>query len=192
MRRTTWLATLLTIPTLLSAGLALGAPSPIELEQSLTGCWSGTLNYVDYQSNNTYALPLFTRIEAIEDGHTFLRRSKYFEGQKSGVAYITTLTLFNTAGDQVVSTGYRAGHAVETTEDLVTVSAYQDGSHWSEVYRSQGMDGGTLSDIEVTVTRDGDALAMVKQVKAHANPSDPGKIRNSTRVNRQADCHAAF
>ena len=183
---------LLIATTWFVASSSLGAPSTLELERSLNGCWSGVLNYVDAQSNQDYNFPLFTQIQSIDDGHTFLRKTKFYEGPKRGVVYLTTLTMFNLDGDQVESTGYRLGHGAETAKSVLTLSSFKDITHWSETYSTQMNDGGSVADIQVTVARDSAELKTVKLIRMPNNALEQWRVFSSIIVSYQSECHAEF
>ena len=74
-------------------GVAAPAPGAIEIETTLAGCWTGVLQYRDYQSDRLFDIPLSTKIRAIADGHTFVRESRFDDGPRRQV-YITALTQF--------------------------------------------------------------------------------------------------
>ena|GEM_PF-761595 len=159
-----------------------------DLERSLVGCWKGQLQYRDYKSGKTYALPLRTEISAINDGVTFLKQSVFDEGKNRPQVYITTLSMFNKSGTAITTTGYRAGQDVETDHADVVVDHYTDRSHWSERYTSTGMDDNQAAQIRVTVVLTGDQLVSTKEVKPQANPASDWIVRNSATVNRQSSC----
>jgi hypothetical protein len=174
--------------TLLST-LAWAAPptTSFALEATLTGCWSGTLQYRDYQSNQMVDLPVNTRISAVGDHRTFVRESRFDEGAKRMV-YITTLTQFSRAGDAVTYVSSRIGSPLELTTDEVVVESVTDLTHWHEQYRRVGLDGDAESDIRVDVTRDGDRLVSEKYVKGVGEAADALQLRNRTDLRLLTQC----
>jgi hypothetical protein len=170
-----------------SFGLAAAVTSAVDLEATLTGCWSGVLQYRDYQSNRMVELPMHTKIVAVGDHRTFLRESGFDDGANK-IVYITTLTQFSPTGDSVTYATSRAGTPLELTTEEVVVETVRDSAHWREQYRRVGLDGDTESDIRVDVTRDGERLVSEKHVKGVGEPVEAFQLRNRTELHRLTAC----
>lgn len=166
---------------------AIAAPSPRNLEQSLVGCWAGELQYRDYQSNRVFELPVKTVIERIGDGHTFVRKSSFMDGHKKTV-YITSLTQFSEAGDNVQSVGSRINNPMEVSSDSVTVRSYSDDGNWQEEYQRTDIDGSERSNIKTIVTLNADALTAERLVKKDGLPDTSYVFRNKTVLHKDNDC----
>ena len=157
-------------------------PSIAVLRGGLAGEWRGALGYRDYRSNELFELPVQTRIEAVPDGVTEIRRSVFDEGARRAPVWIVTVS--QAEGDRVTSTSYRAGRAVETQIETATVSRYAGPTDWTIVYSQTGSDDDRPAEIRVTETRSGDSMLSVKEVRPAGDASAPWRFRNQTRLSR--------
>lgn len=181
-------ATRLTLLALLAVGLPAQAqpnPTAAELERSLSGLWTGALEYRDYQSNRQEKLPMQTRLSVGPDQATLTRLSTFDDGPRVGNVFITTVSLFNAAGTRVTSAMFRHGRDVEMVTDEAAVTTWQDNTRWTVVYQRQGIDGGQAADIRVTQSRSGAVLKAVKEVKPAGAPDSAWAFRNQTVLTLQ-------
>jgi hypothetical protein len=169
------------------AGIASAGTDARDIEASLTGCWTGVLQYRDYQSDRTFDIPLRTRIVAVPDRLSFVRTSVFDDGPARKV-HITTLTQFSPTGDRATYASSRAGQPMELTSDQVEVRSFEDSAHWTEVYSRVDLDGEKKSDIVVEVVRDGETLTSEKRVRNLDDPSKTFRVRNRTVLKRLATC----
>ena len=160
--------------------------TPATLEQSLVGHWRGALEYRDYQSNETFQLPMETRIALGKDGATITRLSAFDDGPATGMVHITTVSLFDAASARVTSAVFRKGREVEVWTDQAEVLRHDGDKAWSVVYRHVGTDGQDAAEIRVTQTLAGDELLAVKEVKAVDAPDSAFAFRNQVRLKRVA------
>lgn len=77
-----------------------GAPTPVELQRSLTGRWNGALGYRDYQTNELFEIPVSTTIVQVPDGVTQVRTSLFDDGPANPV-WITSVSLHDAAAGTV-------------------------------------------------------------------------------------------
>ncbi len=159
-------------------------PTPALLERALAGGWRGALEYRDYQSNDTFQLPMDTHVTLGKDGATLTRLSTFDDGPVTGLVYITTVSLFDDAGARVTHAVFRKGRAVEVWTDEAKVLRYTDDSDWSVVYQHAGTDGDAKADIRVTQTLANGELLAVKEVKPLDAPDSAFVFRNQVRLKR--------
>jgi hypothetical protein len=190
----------MTLPRLFASAAALlamttahaQAPTPAELERTLTGRWMGELVYRDYQSDRRFTLPVRTEVRLADDGATLTRESRFDDGPARGTVLITTVSLYDDGGTRVTAASFRRGRAVETVTEQARVLEHggaADGkAYWKAEWLSRGIDGGQASDIRITVTRRGDELRSVKEVRAlqpAGGAEAPWVFRNETVLRRQ-------
>lgn len=163
-----------------------GAPTPVELQRSLTGRWDGALGYRDYQTNELFEIPVSTTIVQVPDGVTQVRTSLFDDGPANPV-WITSVSLHDTAAGTVTSASYRAGRPVSAVTETVRVLDWRDAGHWSLAYDSVAEDDEQPAEIRVTETRDGDSLLSVKMVRPVGADDSAWRFRNQTRLTRIGD-----
>jgi hypothetical protein len=171
------LALLLTVNVTAQTLATANLPKPEELERSLKGVWVGALEYRDYQSNQKFELPMTTTIEVGADNATITRVSAFDDGPKTGVVYITTVSLYDPTGARMAQSTFRKGRAVETWTERVEVKSFADLSNWTMTYSRTGTDGNSTSDIRLTTTR--------KEVKTPNAPESTYATRNQTRLQKK-------
>lgn len=162
-------------------------PTPAELDRSLAGQWQGHLEYRDYQNDRRYQLPMKADIRVADDGATLTRESRFNDGPKAGVVLITTVSLYDAAGRSVTAASFRRGRGVETVTEQARVVEHAGTTQWTAEWLRRGLDGNQESDIRVTVTRRGDELRAVKEVRevrAAGAAEAPWVFRNETVLAR--------
>lgn len=159
--------------------------NPDKLEQSLKGSWRGALEYRDYQSGTKFELPMTTQIDVSPDNATVTRLSAFDDGPKTGLVYISTISLFDANGSRSTNAIFRKGRAVEVWTDDAQVSSYKDALHWTIVYQRKGNDGDKPAEIRVTQTLNGNELTALKEVKPVGAPDREYLFRNNTRLTRK-------
>ena len=169
----TWAQTSVTIPT------------PDALERTLSGAWVGALEYRDYQSGKKFELPMTTRFDVGADGATVTRVSAFDDGPKTGMVYITTVSLFDTKTSRTTYATFRKGRAVETLTDDAVVRDYKDAQNWVVTYTRKGTDGNSPADIRVTQSLSGTELTELKEVKPVSAPDAEYAFRNQIRLRRK-------
>jgi hypothetical protein len=161
-------------------------PSAEALERSLAGSWKGALEYRDYQSNSKFELPMMTTISVGADGATITRVSAFDDGPKTGMVYITTVSLYEptngaaNARAKLTQSSFRKGRPVETWTENVAIQSYTDAERWTLIYSRTGTDGNDAADIRLTSMRNGDTLTTVKEVKKPSEPDSAYAFRNQT------------
>ena len=163
-------------------------PTPAELDRALAGRWAGHLEYRDYQNDRRYRLPLQAAITVADDGATLTRQSRFDDGPVKGQVLITTVSLYDAAGTQVTAASFRRGLGVETVTESASVVEHGGPTQWAAEWLRRGVDGGRPSDIRVTVTRRGDELRAVKEVRElrpEGSAAAPWVFRNETVLQRQ-------
>lgn len=163
-------------------------PTPAALDQALAGRWAGHLEYRDYQNDRRYKLPMQTEVQLASDGATLTRLSRFDDGPARGTVLITTVSLYDDAGRSVTAASFRRGRGVETITEEARVVAYSGPAQWTAEWQRRGVDGNQPSDIRVTVTRHGDELRAVKEVRevrADGAAAAPWVFRNETVLQRQ-------
>ena len=163
------------------------APTPAELDRTLTGRWQGELVYRDYQSDRRFSLPVRTEVRLADDGATLTRESRFDDGPARGTVLITTVSQYDTSGMRVTAASFRRGREVETVTEQARVLEHGGAEQWKAEWLRQGIDGDQPSDIRVTVTRRGDELRAVKEVRAlrpAGGAEAPWVFRNETVLRR--------
>ncbi len=166
------------------------APSAELIERSLAGSWKGALEYRDYQSNSKFELPVTTTISVGADNATVTRVSAFDDGPKTGMVYITTVSLFeasNSAANapaRMTQSSFRKGRPVETWTENVSVQSFTDLQNWTMIYSRTGTDGNAQADIRLTSVRSGNTLTTVKEVKKPGEPDSAYAFRNQTVLKR--------
>lgn len=159
-------------------------PTPAELDRSLAGRWQGHLEYRDYQNERRYQLPMRSEIRVAADGATLTRESRFDDGPATGVVLITTTSLYDKTGTSVTAASFRSGRGVETVTEQARVVEHADRTQWKAEWLRRGLDGQQDSDIRITVTRRGDELRAVKEVRPAGDSTQPWVFRNETVLNR--------
>ena len=157
-------------------------PTAQQLEQGLTGRWTGALEYRDYQSGQRFLLPMEVQVQLGADGATLTRVARFDDGPQTGAVYITTVSLFDKTGQRVASASFRKGRDVEAISEDARVLDYTDAQHWVVVYQRRGQDGNHAADIRITQTRQGPSLVAVKEVKRPEQPDSDYLFRNQTTL----------
>lgn len=168
-----------------AAGALAQMPSPAELERTLTGRWHGHLEYRDYQSDRRIRIPLQTEARLGSDGATLTREARFDDGPARGTVLITSVSLYDESGSRVTAASFRRGRAVETSTETARVTQHTSPTQWTAEWHRRGPDGGQDSDIRVTLTRRGDEMRAVKEVRAAGAETAPWAFRNETVLNRQ-------
>lgn len=191
-RRHLLLATVAAIAGIAASALPAAAqtqppplPSALVLEAGLVGQWSGVLVYRDYQNDRRFELPVFTRIQAVADGLTFIRVSDFDDGPKTGRVFITTVSLFDADGRRASQASFRKGRAVETWVEQAEVLAWQDAEHWTVRWQHEGQDNGRPAVLRTTQKRTGPLLEATREVKPSGAPDSEFRQRNQSRLTRQ-------
>lgn len=166
------------------ASQAQEAWTPEQLLAGLAGEWEGALGYRDYQSNELFELAVVTSVRTADDGRTAIRTSRFDEGDAPDV-FIVSMSAFDTQSGLYETAGFRAGRAMYTTREAVTLAEPpRDAEHWCLVFSERGTDDDRAADIRVTLTRDGDDTLAVKEVDYLDDPAVRYEFRNQTRLRR--------
>lgn len=165
--------------------VANALPTADKLELVLKGSWGGALEYRDYQSGNKFELPMTAQIDIGKDNATISRVSTFDDGPKTGLVYITTVSLFDKTASKVTNAVFRKGRAVDVSTDDAKVSAYKDASHWTIVYQQNGTDNEKAAEIRVTQTLNGNELVALKEVKPVGAADKDYLFRNQVRLIRK-------
>ena len=159
-------------------------PTPAALETGLTGQWTGTLAYRDYQSDKMVELPMRADYRGLDDGVTVLNIATFDDGPKAGNVIITTVELFNPKAGTVDNIAIRKGKPIDRESDKTSLVAYTDDQHWTVHFEHDGVDGKTKSKIRSVETRDGDALTIEEDVVPLVAKKKDWKMRNITHLTR--------
>jgi hypothetical protein len=160
------------------------SPTPAELERGLAGRWSGALEYRDYQSERRLQIPVQTELRVASDGATLQRESRFDDGPARGTVLITTVGLYDEAGSVLTSASFRRGRPVESFSENARVERHDSATRWRASWLRRGLDGGQEMEIRVTVTREGDTLSSVKEVRPPGAPDSAWAFRNQTLLTR--------
>ena len=98
------------------------------------------------------------------------------------------MSLYDASGMRVTAASFRRGREVETLTEQARVLQHGGPTQWQAEWLRQGVDGDQPSDIRVTVTRRGDELRAVKEVRAlrpAAGAEAAWVFRNETVLRRQ-------
>ena len=182
-----WLCGLIIFGQLLCASLSVAQtkPSAEELELSLKGSWIGALEYRDYQSGQKFELPMTMQISVAADNATITRVSAFDDGPKTGIVYITTISLFDAKTSRGSHAVFRKGRAVDVWTDDAKVTTYKDTQNWTIVYQHQGTDDSKPADIRITQSRAGSDLIALKEVKSVGTADTAYVFRNQVRLKQK-------
>ncbi len=160
-------------------------PTADKLELGLKGSWGGALEYRDYQSGKKFELPMAAQIDIGKDNATISRVSTFDDGPKTGLVYITTVSIFDKTGSKVTNAVFRKGRAVDVSTDDAKVTTYKDATHWTIVYQQNGSDNEKPAEIRVTQTLNGNELLALKEVKPVGAADKDYLFRNQVRLVRK-------
>ncbi len=169
---------------------ATAAP-PVDIgaaRASLTGTWTGTLEYRDYSADRWFGIPVTTRIEDQGDGATMLRRSDFDDGPTVGNVRITSVELFDAKAATLSIGTFRKGRAAEINSYTVRLEGSPaTAANWVMVEESDGRDANRPARIRLVTTRSGDRLETIKLVNFQDDSADEWLTRNRTRLTRTGD-----
>jgi hypothetical protein len=152
---------------------------------SLSGEWTGTLEYLDYSANEWFGIPVKTQIEDQGDKATTIRRSDFDDGPTVGNVRITTVELFDAAANTVTTGSFRKGRSVDIdTYNVRMEGVAQDPMHWVMVEEVLGKDNKRPALLRYTTTRNGDSIETLKQVDFQDDDTSEWMMRNRTRMTR--------
>lgn len=115
---------------------------------------------------------------------TVTRLSAFDDGPKTGMVFITTVSLFDATGTRSTLSTFRKGRAVDTWTETVAVKSLTDLQHGA-TYSRTGRAGDKLADIRLSVTRKGDELLGVKEAKESNAPDSSFANRTQTRLKKK-------
>lgn len=175
-----------------TAAPAVAQPAPaLDLaaaRASLTGAWTGELEYRDYQADKWFGIPVKTRITDQGDGATIIRASDFDDGPKVGNVRITTVELFDAKAATVQTGSFRKGRVAEIMTYSVTLDAgSRDPLHWTMIEQTTGEDANRPATLRLTTVRDGDRIETLKEVDFLDDDSTEWLARNRTRLTRTGD-----
>lgn len=151
--------------------------------QSLSGTWTGTLEYLDYSANKWFGIPVKTVIEDQRDGATTIRKSDFDDGPKIGRVRITTVELFDAAKANVTSGTFRKGRTAEMmTYTIRLEGTAKDATHWTIVEEAKAADNNRPATLRLTTVRNGDTLETLKEVDFLDDSKTEWLKRNRTRL----------
>lgn len=164
---------------------------PVDLtaaRASLTGAWTGTLEYRDYSADRWFGIPVKTRVSDQGDGATTIRASDFDDGPKVGNVRITTVELFDAAAASVAVGSFRKGRAAEIMTYAITLApGARDATHWTMIEQARATDDERPAMLKLTTVRDGDRLETLKEVDFLDDDKSEWLVRNRTRLTRTGD-----
>jgi len=150
---------------------------------SMTGSWTGLLEYLDYSANKWFGIPVKTVIEDQGDGATTIRKSDFDDGPKVGMVRITTVELFDAAKGTVTTATFRKGRNAELTNYVTHLDgAAKDATHWTIIEETKSDDDNRPAMLRLTTVRDGDTLETLKEVDFLDDSKSQWLKRNRTRL----------
>ncbi len=167
-------------PTLPAAAQEASAVTLQQARTSITGRWSGQLQYLDYSSGKWEGIPVAVTVTLEGDGNTLVRRAQFDDGPRVGNVYITSLAMLDKDGATEYSTGFRAGRTPELSTYTLALAAATDAEHWTILATHEGTDDDRPARIRETTTRDGASLVTLKEVDFLDEPGEQWFSRNRT------------
>ncbi|MEZ6094459.1 MAG: hypothetical protein R3C03_09525 [Pirellulaceae bacterium] len=163
------------------------AVSLLSARQNLVGQWAGKLEYLDYQDNKWFGIPVDINIEMIEDQTTLIRKAIFDDGPKKKV-YITSISMLDQDGETEYTSGFRADRPayLSTSKLTFAVGSVKDIDHWAIVSLSEGMDDDRPAKIRETMTRDGNELTSLKEVDFTDDDKQEWFQRNRTILSKKS------
>jgi hypothetical protein len=147
---------------------AFAAPASVDVaaaRASMTGKWTGQLEYLDYSENKWFGIPVVTTVEDQGDGATTIRRSDFDDGPKVGTVRITTVELFDPAKGMVTTGSFRKGRPTELTTYSVRLDGTsKDATHWTMIEETKSEDDDRPAMLRLTTVRAGDRIQTLKEV----------------------------
>jgi hypothetical protein len=159
---------LLSIAAGMAGSSAFAAPASVDVaaaRASMTGKWTGQLEYLDYSANKWFGIPVVTTVEDQGDGATTIRRSDFDDGPKVGTVRITTVELFDPAKGVVTTGSFRKGRPTEMTAYTVRMGGTpKDAAHWTMIEETKSEDDDRPAMLRLTTVRAGDRIQTLKEV----------------------------
>lgn len=174
-------------PLLPAAAQDAPAVTLAQARASTAGAWTGELQYLDYQSGEWQGVPVTVTITLEGDGNTLTRRAAFDDGPKTGMVYITSLSMLGKDGTTEYSTAFRAGRTPDLGSDTLTLTAATDAAHWTIVAVNDGEDDDRPARIRETTTRDGAKMVTLKEVDFLDEPGEQWFRRNRSVLERTGD-----
>jgi hypothetical protein len=154
-----------------------------QLRSATAGNWTGQLEYLDYQANQWFGIPMTVAIEPQIDRVTVIRKSEFDDGPVTGMVQITTVSLVNDSNATESSAIFRKNRPMDADVWQVRLAApARDLTHWTIIAETNGKDGNGQAKLRETTTRDGDSLVTLKEVNPDGDGKDEYFVRNRTRL----------
>ncbi len=150
----------------------------------LEGRWQGRLEYLDYQANQWFGIPVTVEVELIGDGATMIRKAAFDDGS-SGTVYITLVSMLAPDGQTEFVGSFRADRPAELGSFVVRLVESEedvplDATHWTMVAESRGEDDNRPARIRETTTRNGAELLTLKEIDFTDDDKEEWLQRNRT------------
>lgn len=148
---------------------------------SITGNWTGELYYLDYQTGQRFGIPMNVAAEVTPDGATLLQKVRFTD---PGVeVYAMTLTTVSQESGEVLEAYFREQRGEYLRYRLAGVE-YQSAEQWSLVMEREGSDDDRPATIRTTLSRRGDSLDSLKEVRFSDETAGAWFKRNGTELKR--------
>lgn len=166
----------------------VAAPLTIsQLRGATAGNWTGQLEYLDYQANRWFGIPMTVAIERQIDRVTVIRKSEFDDGPVTGMVQITTVSLVNDGNATESSAVLRKNRPMDADVWQVRLAEpARDLTHWTIIAETIGKDGNGQAKLRETTTRDGDSLLTLKEVNPEGDGKEEYFVRNRTRLTKVA------
>jgi hypothetical protein len=161
-----------------------GALTLADTRVELAGKWEGKLEYLDYQANEWFGIPVALECDAIKDRMTLVRKASFDDGS-AGTVYITSVSMLSPDSTTEYVASFRADRPAEMSSlsiRLVEANAEnpRDATHWTVIVESDSKDDNRPARIRETTTRNGDDLMSLKEVNFSDDGKDEWLQRNRT------------
>lgn len=169
---------------LAQAAWAQGANKALLAFASITGDWSGELYYLDYQTGQRFGIPMSVSAEVTPDGATLLQKVQFTD--PGVVVHAITLTTVSRETGEVLEAYFREQRGEYSRYTLTDVD-YKSAEQWSLVMEREGSDDDRPATIRTTLTRQGDSLDSLKEVRFSDVADSAWFKRNGTELKRVAE-----
>ena len=179
---------MLLIPLLLSLIQAVPEASdknavPNDLLDELEGHWSGVLEYVDYQSEESVRLPASVRAELSGDQSFLISQIAFGDGDH--VVRDTNVSALAPDSSALVSVDLVGGHCEPKRRSIVSFERLERGS-WRLVSTEKGIDNGRSAALRIEEQLRGDSYRRTTHVR-YLDADAAEFVRNELRLERARD-----
>lgn len=165
-------------------GLIVAVTAVAEAYAGLSGCWSGALEYRDYQSDGMAEIPVRTCVTAAPNADHIAEAMAFTD--PGFLVYSHSVLQAIDEGDSVRETFFRDGNIDVREKAVASFDETENGFTLRLVH--VGLDNEAPAEIQETITVSGDDFVREKAVRP-VDSHEPFAFRNRTRLSREVALH---